>query len=986
MWHTTLKHEYIWLLHKLNYMWHIFRDHAKRFKFQYFWLKQFYWYIISMYVMFRVLIEHDMFRTFCFWWLTRWQYFAGNFDKYFKFAFESSTSDINVFRADALRAVCAMDESLIQPFRSITCPSPSVATFVALMENTSCEALTDGDVSHALAVLQQCVPYYYGGALREDCAEGGCPGVPQNCSIYAFIIIHYLTDYEFLNPQTGNRGLRYIHLGADVPKALWKDFYVERLHRGDMDNGVIKVAGMDARPKFEIFNVVVKEQMLYFVLAGAVIFLVMCVYLKSIAITAATLLEVNFSIVTAYFLFFFVFRFAYFPFINIFSMLIVLAIGADDVFIFYDTYKIMTKLYPDKDQEFRLAKTMDHAALSIFVTSFTTAAAFLANLVSEITNLQLFGVFSCTTILCNFLLVITWIPACIVLIERFDEKCIGNKSCCACWEKMYSYLQKLSEFVFTKAFPFLILKLWYIWLIVFLALGTFGFVATLYSPKLKLPSVHNLQTFLSSHPFARYTLDIQYQFRYVQTRTVNALDVGFIIGVEPQDNGDHHDPHDYGHLVFEEGFDLTSPPAWMWLKDFCMEVKNSSFAVPEVSDTPCLMGLFGESLAGPCVGNASAPCCGTNGPYPDDIFSLCFNNFMLQLGDAANQTLDRVYFNENNNIVAYRADVSTNLALTGSHVDMKSHYNLLDNFVKEQSSTAPTGITEVWFNSIFRFYDLQRALSESTFIAVIVSLSCAAVMMLLTSRNFLVTLYAIVTITLAIFFSTGILVNLGWQLNIMEAVILTASVGLSIDFTIHYGVAYRLAESPRREDRVTYALTYVGSSVFMAAATTFLAGASVVYSYLMGYQQLAIFLMLVMASSWSFATFFFLSLCRIIGPEGQCAQIPVLCPCCTSSSEATDSGYKQAPAPTTLDLKELQDVEERQTSPGRCANGHTPQDTNNSNNTSPVDTGTGEGPVTKHPSEDSDVWLPQPKYEPTFTPESDKKLWTHGRRHVDGSA
>ena len=36
-------------------------------------------------------------------------------------------------------------------------------------------------------------------------------------------------------------------------------------------------------------------------------------------------------------------------------------------------------------------------------------------------------------------------------------------------------------------------------------------------------------------------------------------------------------------------------------------------------------------------------------------------------------------------------------------------------------------------------------------------------------------------------------IYLGWELNILESVVVTLSIGLSVDFTLHYGIMYTLA-------------------------------------------------------------------------------------------------------------------------------------------------------------------------------------------------
>ncbi len=137
------------------------------------------------------------------------------------------------------------------------------------------------------------------------------------------------------------------------------------------------------------------------------------------------------------------------------------------------------------------------------------------------------------------------------------------------------------------------------------------------------------------------------------------------------------------------------------------------------------------------------------------------------------------------------------------------------------------------------------------------------------------------------------------------------SVGLSVDFSCHYGVAYmnsegnQAAQLDRNGDtknnkhkipftdingtihkkslvrniidrynnnnkdrfmRIYDIFGRVGSAVGMAAFTTFLAGFSMYPSSLTSFSKMGQFLMLVMCLSYIFATFFFVPMCALFGP------------------------------------------------------------------------------------------------------------------------
>lgn len=155
------------------------------------------------------------------------------------------------------------------------------------------------------------------------------------------------------------------------------------------------------------------------------------------------------------------------------------------------------------------------------------------------------------------------------------------------------------------------------------------------------------------------------------------------------------------------------------------------------------------------------------------------------------------------------------------------------------------------------------------------SVAVAFSVMLLTTWNVIISLYAIVSIAGTIFVTVGSLVLLGWELNVLESVTISVAVGLSVDFAVHYGVAYRLAPKPDREEKVIFSLSRMGSAIAMAALTTFVAGAMMMPSTVLAYTQLGTFMMLIMCISWAFATFFFQCMCRCLGPQGTCGQIPL---------------------------------------------------------------------------------------------------------------
>ena len=112
---------------------------------------------------------------------------------------------------------------------------------------------------------------------------------------------------------------------------------------------------------------------------------------------------------------------------------IVLAIGADDVFVFMDTYK--QSFYAGPHVNASLTKRMSwvyrRAGLAMLITSLTTASAFVAtSLSSPIPTLQAFGIFAAAVIIFDYVLVMTLLCSAVVIYHNLFERKPGL--CCAC--------------------------------------------------------------------------------------------------------------------------------------------------------------------------------------------------------------------------------------------------------------------------------------------------------------------------------------------------------------------------------------------------------------------------------------------------------------------------------------------------------------------------------------------------------------------------
>ena len=209
---------------------------------------------------------------------------------------------------------------------------------------------------------------------------------------------------------------------------------------------------------------------------------------------------------------------------------------------------------------------------------------------------------------------------------------------------------------------------------------------------------------------------------------------------------------------------------------------------------------------------------------------------------------------------------------------MASFYRSVNDWFSSVIQNAPPQLRNGFFLSHLGFYDVQSSFLQDTLSAIGLALLIAVIVVFGATLNVGLSILAVLTICGVIFVSMAILVFMGWKLNILESVAITLAIGLSVDFTLHYGVMYKKAarkcraiQDPnnpmngesssskiQRDSSVVYAISHIGGPVTMAAFTTLLPGLCLLPSRVLAYIQIGTFIIVLMAISWLLATFFFL--------------------------------------------------------------------------------------------------------------------------------
>lgn len=159
------------------------------------------------------------------------------------------------------------------------------------------------------------------------------------------------------------------------------------------------------------------DDMLFAIGSFLFIFLVMWIQTKSFFITTFGIFSILTSFLLANLVYRYIFSYEYFGFFHIISMFIILGIGADDVFVFYDCWRLTDDVnYPSLAH--RLTDCYYRAAKTTFVTSVTTMAAFLVSGMSPLLPVASFGLFTGILVGVNYICDLVYFPTAIVLYSQ----------------------------------------------------------------------------------------------------------------------------------------------------------------------------------------------------------------------------------------------------------------------------------------------------------------------------------------------------------------------------------------------------------------------------------------------------------------------------------------------------------------------------------------------------------------------------------------
>jgi hypothetical protein len=183
------------------------------------------------------------------------------------------------------------------------------------------------------------------------------------------------------------------------------------------------------------FSRIIQSDIYFTIFSILFVLLWMTVHTRSVFIGLMGMFMIFTSIPFAIFIYKGFYRISFFSELHSLAIFIVLGVGADDVFVLSDSWKMTALTYPgslrlpngDLNRKLihrRLYDCYKHTLATVFNTSLTTAVAFLATGLSPLMPISSFGWFASTCIVVNFIFVITLMPSVVLMSELyFSQNC-----------------------------------------------------------------------------------------------------------------------------------------------------------------------------------------------------------------------------------------------------------------------------------------------------------------------------------------------------------------------------------------------------------------------------------------------------------------------------------------------------------------------------------------------------------------------------------
>lgn len=164
----------------------------------------------------------------------------------------------------------------------------------------------------------------------------------------------------------------------------------------------------------------------------ACIWIYVTFHVKSFFLSSMAMLNIFLAIPVSLVTYKLVFGVTYFSYLHVATFLLMIGIGADNIFLLNDSWEHTSKINAIKDDYYkRSAYSFRKASSAIMATSVTNFFAFASNIFANIMPISSFGIFSTISLTYVYLLIIFIMPSYLILYDKH----IKNRFVCFSWMK-----------------------------------------------------------------------------------------------------------------------------------------------------------------------------------------------------------------------------------------------------------------------------------------------------------------------------------------------------------------------------------------------------------------------------------------------------------------------------------------------------------------------------------------------------------------------
>jgi len=686
----------------------------------------------------------------------------------------------------------------------------------------------------------------------------------------------------------GNTKLRYtssyFHTAmigdADADDEMTKKIF-EKFDDFDQADGINVLGAYDT--VFESFNTIyvdelVTSDMTLAVASLTVTFIAMAIHTKSMWLTLMGIFQILYAIPLAYFVYTFIAQLNFFPFLNFLGVFVSAALGADDLFVAVDKWKNARLANPDGTVEDIAEIALPDAAGAMLLTTSTTAVAFFATCICPVPPILCFAVFLGLMIVFNYVMNVLLVFPALCLYDTWIQR--GSTNCLVvfCSKKNKkendgeedveeSSNEKKSELslihrIMTSHYNLIHRFRWAVLAICVVA----TIVCIYFAQTLTLPETTEVRLLPESHPLEFHFIWNNYLL--ATTLFSEGSAVKFVLGLNAGDTGRQNDPNQLSRFFPDNTFDASSTEAQQYLVDFCDTLYSNDFASKPNSEYVCAINQFDSWLSDQSI-SASPEAIYTDSCGGADSLPMVSGDFDGCLTAWSQDTNNMNVFNRNGKIQILTITTKASVRFDASQNQISEEWNAYEKFVKEQSDKAPAGVNQMYHVSpMWWWFDTNQQMFKTAVGAAGIAIAFSAVIVLISSRSLVLTLFSGGCILYVLAAATASLVGLGWTLGFLESVCFAILVGISCDFIIHFGHAYiHYKGAVSKHERTKYSVVHMGPSILAAALTTISAAFVMLFCSVVFFTKFAmiLFMTIIHATIGSFVVYIVLN--DLFGPS-----------------------------------------------------------------------------------------------------------------------